>query len=128
MRGSGLGSCEDTIEIRFDVTEGDIVRNRVVKEMVLLQNHSDMSSDIAVVQRSKINVVEGDRSFGWLQQTGEEFNQRCFPGTAPPGKRNHLSGANVQIDIAEDVGRFRTAIFETNTPQLDSPFQTVNRH
>src|SRR6516225_11556310 len=69
-----------------------------------------------------------DRSFRWLQQTGHQLDQCCFPRAAASGESDHLAGADVEIDVTENVRRFRSTVFEANAAELNSSFQTRHRN
>jgi hypothetical protein len=47
-----LRSDQDAIQIRFQIAEGNVARDRVVKHVVLLKHHSDVPADIPIIQRS----------------------------------------------------------------------------
>ena len=69
MRRRRLRRGQDAIEIGLGVAEGDVARDRFVEDVVLLQDHSDVSADVAIVERLQIDVIEEDRAFSRLEQT-----------------------------------------------------------
>ncbi len=49
-----------------------------------------------------------------------------FAATAPADERDHAAGRDVEGDVRQDIGRFRSAILETHPAQLDPSFQAVH--
>ena len=51
--------------------EGDVRRDRVVEQVVLLEHEADLPAQRPVVERAHVVAVEGDRALGRLEQPGE---------------------------------------------------------
>ena len=128
MRSRRLRRRQHAVKIRLGITEGDVARDRLVEYVVFLQNHADVPPHIAVVQSFQVNMIEEDRAFGRLEQSGDEFNQRCLAAAAATDEGHHLSGGEVEIDVIENIRRLGPAIFKTDPAQFDAPLQAVHRH
>src|SRR3954465_2833164 len=87
MGGGGLGRGQDPVQIWLRVTKRDIAGNRLVKHVVLLQNHSDIPAHVAVVQRLQIDVIEKDCALGRLEQAGYELDQSFLAAPAATYQR-----------------------------------------
>src|SRR4051794_15590168 len=99
MGGGGLGRGQDSVQIWFRITERDIAGNRLVKHVVLLQNHSDIPAHVAVVQRLQIDVIEKDCALGRLEQAGYELDQSCLAAPAATDQREHSTGREFKRDV-----------------------------
>ena len=98
MRGRCLRSPQNTVQVGLGVTERDIARDGVIKNMVLLQDHPNMPAHVAIIEILKIDIIEQDRAFGGLEQARDQFDEGCFTATAATHQRDHLARRHLHGD------------------------------
>ena len=69
--GRCLRRRQHTVEIRLGITKGNVACDRLIKHMIFLKDHSDVPAHIAVIQCFQIDIIEQDRAFSRLEQSGD---------------------------------------------------------
>ena len=83
-----------------------------------------MPAQIAVVERLQIDVIEVDRARRSARSDpASNLIERGLAAAAAADDRHALSGRELEIDVLQDVRRFRSAVFETDIPQFDAAFE-----
>src|SRR5205823_14711258 len=100
MRGGGLSRSENTIQIRFRITERNVACDRLVKHVVFLKHHSDVTAHIPIIQILQIDVIEQDRAFRRFEETGDQFHERGLATATSPDECDHAASRQIERDVA----------------------------
>ena len=74
--------------------------DRVVEEVVLLEDDPDLPPQLAVVERLHVDAVEEDRPLGRLEQPGQALDERRLAAAAPADDGDRAPGRDLERDAA----------------------------
>jgi hypothetical protein len=116
--GIGSFSSLDDFLIRatMDISIGDVISNRIIKEDRLLCHQSDLISQ--GLKRDLSNVVTIDENLALLDiiESGQEIDQRGLAGSTHSHQGDHFSHVYMERDVFEDGF---LSIFKGNVLKID---------
>ena len=110
---------EDPLGVGLALAEGDVLGDRGVEEIALLEHEADLAPQRPVVERVQLELVVDDRAVGRLHQPREQLDQRRLAGAAAADDRDRLAGLDLEVEPLQDRRRLRAAVAEADVPQLD---------
>ncbi len=113
-----LFSCLHHLLVRsFRIAVEDVLLNRAVKNVVLLQHQPDVLAQILRVVVLQIDPVEGDGAHLWLVEFVQQVDNRTLARTREPDQRCDLARLNLHIDAEQSLRAVRVG--EIDTLQLE---------
>ena len=107
------------VRCRALVAEGDVLGDRLVEEVVLLEHERRLPAQRPVVERAQIDAVVEDRALGRLQQPGEQLDQRRLARAAAADDRDVSPGSTVKVMPSRIGGASGPAVAEADVAELD---------
>src|ERR1700742_566352 len=105
--------------IRLLSAKSDVLRDRRVEHVILLQHDADVATEIAQVQAGQLPTVVEDCSPGRFEQSAQALDERGFAGTASADDANPGAGPHLEIDRVENSCLSRPGILETQVLELN---------
>ena len=95
--------------------------DRVVEEVVLLEDEPDLPPQVAVVERLHVDAVVEDRPLRRLEQADQALDERRLPGSAAAHDRHGLAGRGFERDPLQDLRRLRAPVLEAHVLEANRP-------
>ncbi len=101
---------------------GDVVAHRVVEKNRFLGHLRNLAAQRRQRNVANVFAVDDDSTRSYIEETRNEVHERRLACPAGPDQRQHFAGAQVKIDVVQDLvlalfGRIgETDVFKSNGP------------
>src|ERR1700744_2123293 len=105
--------------IRLLGTKSDVLRDRRVEHVILLQHNADVAPEIAQVKAVQLLIVVEDCSPGRFEQSTQALDECGFARPTPADNANPGAGPHLEVDPVEHRRLSRPGILETQVLELN---------